>query len=164
MDETRRVTAYIAELVGTFLLVLFIALILSVTLGFLNFKDFVLIGAVQGLTLFMLVQTLGSVSGAHFNPAVTTALAALRKIEPIDAAIYICMQLTGAVLAALLCKLIVHDAGAAVHDGAPLVSMGTTGLNGKAFTGMLVELIGTFVLMWAIMGTAVNPRGARDWA
>jgi MIP family channel proteins len=161
MDRERRTAAYIAELVGTFLLVLFIALILSVTLGFLNFKDFVLIGVVHGLVLMMLIQTVGGLSGAHFNPAVTVAVAAIRKITPIDAAIYICMQLAGGLLAALVCKLIIHDAGATVHYGAPMVS---DALHGKAFTGMLVEAIGTFVLMWAIMGMAVNPRGARDWA
>jgi len=28
----------------------------------------------------------------------------------------------------------------------------------------IAEILGTFVLMWAIMGVAVNPRGQRDWA
>ena len=37
-------------------------------------------------------------------------------------------------------------------------------LNGKAFPGLIAETVGTFALMWAIMGTAVNPRGQRDWA
>jgi glycerol uptake facilitator protein len=164
VDETRRITAYIAELVGTFLLVLFIGLILAdagSAMGAVGYKDILLVGVVHAFVLMMLVQSLGSVSGAHFNPAVTVALAALRKIEPIDGAIYICMQLVGGVLAALVVKLIVHDPGATVHYGAPLVS---DALHGHAFTGMLCELIGTFVLMWAIMGMAVNPRAARDWA
>jgi MIP family channel proteins len=164
VDEQRRITAYVAELVGTFLLVLFIGLILvdagSAT-GVVGYKDILMVGVVHALVLMMLVQTLGSTSGAHFNPAVTTALAAIRKIAPVDAGIYICMQLVGGVLAALVVKLIVHDPGAAVHYGAPSVS---DALHGKNFTGMLCELIGTFVLMWSIMGVAVNPRGARDWA
>jgi glycerol uptake facilitator protein len=37
-------------------------------------------------------------------------------------------------------------------------------LQGKALSGLLCEVIGTFVLMWAIMGVAVNPRGERAWA
>ena len=37
-------------------------------------------------------------------------------------------------------------------------------LQGKAAAGLLCEMIGTFVLMWAIMGIAVNPRGERAWA
>jgi glycerol uptake facilitator-like aquaporin len=35
---------------------------------------------------------------------------------------------------------------------------------GKAGLALLAEFIGTFCLMWAIMGTAVNPRGAKEWA
>ena len=32
------------------------------------------------------------------------------------------------------------------------------------FLGMVVEFIGTFFLMWAIVGVAVNPSGVKDWA
>jgi MIP family channel proteins len=161
VDQDRGIAAYIAELVGTFLLVLFVALILSDLAGVLQFKDFVLIGLVHAFVLMMLVSTLGATSGAHFNPAVTVAMAAIRKIAVIDAAIYVCVQLVGAVLAALVCKLIVKEPGMVANYGAPSVS---DALHGKNFTGMLVELIGTFVLMWSIMGMAVNPRGARNLA
>jgi MIP family channel proteins len=151
----------VAELLGTLLLVFFICMILTVHGSVLNYREFAVVGLLHAFVLMMLIQTLGSASGAHFNPAVTTALAAIRKITIPDAAIYILLQLAGGVLGALLCKLIVHDPGQAGHYGATMVG---TGLNGKAFTGMLVELIGTFVLMWSIMGLAVNPRGARNWA
>jgi glycerol uptake facilitator protein len=154
----------VAEFIGTFMLVFFIALILvnaGSSTGVLGYKDILMVGVLHAFVLMMLVQTLGGASGAHFNPAVTTALAAVRKIAPIDAGIYICMQLAGGVLAALLVKLIVHDPGAAANFGAPSVS---DALRGKNFTGMLCELIGTFVLMWSIMGMAVNPRAPRDWA
>jgi len=159
--EARGTAAYVAELLGTFLLVFFICMILSVQGGVLNYRDFAVVGLVHVFVLAMLIHTLGGASGAHFNPAVTTALAAIRKISLPDAAIYILLQLAGGVLGALTCKLIVHDPGQAGHYGATMVG---AGLNGRAFTGMLVELIGTFVLMWAIMGLAVNPRGARNHA
>jgi len=164
VEERRGIAAYVAELVGTFLLVFAIALILvnaGSSSGVLGYKDILMVGILHALVLMMLVQTLGGASGAHFNPAVTTALAAVRKIAPIDAGIYICMQLVGGVLAALVVKLIVHDPGQAANLGAPSVS---DALHGKNFTGMLCELIGTFILMWSIMGMAVNPRAARDWA
>jgi len=164
VDERRGIPAYLAELVGTFLLVLAIALILvnaGSSSGVLGYKDILMVGVLHAFVLMMLVQTLGGASGAHFNPAVTTALAAVRKIAPIDAGIYICMQLVGGVLAALMVKLIVHDPGQAANFGAPSVS---DALKGHNFTGMLCELIGTFILMWSIMGMAVNPRAARDWA
>ena len=57
------------------------------------FIDFSVIGLVHVFVLFMLIQTLAVVSGAHFNPAVTAALTVLRQIKPPDAAIYIVLQL-----------------------------------------------------------------------
>jgi MIP family channel proteins len=160
--ELRGIQAYVAELVGTLVLVFFVCMVLSVDIGVLGYKfDAAGIGLVHAFVLMLLVYSLGGTSGAHFNPAVTAALAAVRKIAPIDAAIYICMQLVGAVLGALLCKAILHDPGQAAHYGAITVS---DALKGASFTGMLVEAIGAFALMWAIMAMAVNPRGPRNLA
>jgi MIP family channel proteins len=158
--EDRGPSAYAAELLGTLLLVLFIGSILSTAAG-LGVTDFAVIGLLHVFVLGMLVATLGGTSGAHFNPAVTIGLAVVRKIKPPDAVIYILMQLIGALLAALIVKLVFKDEG---HG-----SYGATGVNekflqGKNLSGAFVEGIGTFALMWAIMGTAVNVRAERAWA
>ena len=158
--EDQDLPAYAAEFLGTFLLVFFICLILSVAAGF-RVTDFAVIGLVHVFVLAMLIYTLGGTSGAHFNPAVTTALLALRQIKPIDALIYVFLQLSGGIAGALLCKALLLDEGRAASYGATLVG---PFLSGKAFPGLIAEAIGTFVLMWAIMGTAVNPRGQREWA
>src|SRR5215210_9356560 len=72
--------AYFAELIGTFLLVLFIGFILAsnspAEAGGLGFTDFAVIGLLHAFVLMMLVATLGGTSGAHFNPAVTVTLGA----------------------------------------------------------------------------------------
>jgi MIP family channel proteins len=109
----------------------------------------------------MLVASLGGASGAHFNPAVTVALCALRKIRPSDAGIYIVAQLAGATCAALIVKVLLLDEGHLTHYGATSVS---DMLSHKASAGFLAEIVGTFALMWAIMGAAVNPRAERSWA
>ena len=67
-----------------------------------------MIGLVHVFVLFGLIQTLALISGAHFNPAVTAAMTALRQIKPPDAAIYIVAQLGGAVAGALLTKLLLR--------------------------------------------------------
>ena len=155
--------SYAAELIGTLLLVFFVGMVVSLnSADGLGFTDWSVIGLLHFLLLTMLVYTLGHASGAHFNPAVTATLAALRKIGPVDAAIYVVLQLIGALLGALLVKLIVSDEGEAAGYGQTTIS--DAFLQGKVLSGFLVELIGTFVLMWAIMGVAVNPKGARDWA
>ena len=170
--EERGLNAYVAELVGTFILVLFIALVISVyTLHAAPSPTtavggtFVIIGLIHAFVLMMLIQTLGGVSGGHFNPAVTLGLAVARKIKPDQAAVYMLMQLIGAIAGAALCKLILNDIGAAPHLkpslGNPSIS---PLLDGKTALGGLCEMVGTFALVWAVMGVAVNPHGARDWA
>jgi MIP family channel proteins len=151
----------VAELIGTFVLVLFVTMILAVSNG-MGVTDWAVIGLVHAFVLMTLVQTLGGTSGAHFNPAVTTALAAIRKISPSDAVTYICLQLTGGILGTLVTRLVLSDEGKPIDYGATKVSDRL--LQGKPLPALVCEIVGTFVLMWAIMGVAVNERGARDWA
>ncbi len=155
--------AYAAELIGTLLLVFFVGAVVSLNSAEgIGVTDWAVIGLVHFLLLAFLIHSLGGASGAHFNPAVTVTLAALRKIAPRDAGIYIVLQLIGAIAGAALVKLLLDDEGSAVGYGSVGVSEGI--LDGKVLAGFLAEVIGTFALMWAIMGVAVNPQGARDWA
>lgn len=159
----RPIAAYVAELIGTFLLVFCIGIILAVNSNAgLGYADFAVIGLLHAFILFMLVQTLGGTSGAHFNPAVTAALLAIRKIRPVDAAIYWAVQFAGAILAALAVKGVLTVQGKAVNYGAPDVSQQF--LHGHTFVAFVVEGIGAFILIWAIMGTAVSAQGRKDWA
>ena len=160
--EDRGLSAYIAELVGTFILVPFIALIVSVyARKGIGTPDFVVIGLLHAFVLMMLIQTLGGTSGGHFNPAVTLGLMSVRKIKPDQAAVYVVMQVIGAIAGAALCKLILSELGQTPSLGNPSVS---PLLGGKTLLGALCELAGTFALVWAVMGVAVNERATRDWA
>jgi MIP family channel proteins len=167
----RGAAAFMAEFIGSLALVFFITLTLSTYLPappaagqpqvVQPFIDFSVIGLVHVFVLFMLIQTLGFVSGAHVNPAVTSALLAIRQIKPIDAAIYIVLQLAGGVAGALLTKLFLKDEGDPVHYGATGLS---SRISEKALAGFGLEAIGTFFLVWAIVGVAVNPRAFKPWA
>jgi glycerol uptake facilitator-like aquaporin len=114
------------------------------------------------------------------NPAVTVALAAIRKIRVNDAVVYILLQLSGGVAGALVTKFILADriaegpgaataatgaaAPASAEVGTPALNDSATGLLGGVAQGAVLEGIGTFFLVWAIVAVAVNPRAARDWA
>ena len=164
--QDRGSAAYIAEFLGTFLLVLLICLAASLFVQLPTqaqpapFIDWNLIGLVHAFALFLLIQTLALVSGAHFNPAVTLAMTSLRQIKPADAVIYVVAQLAGAVAAALTVKLLLNNFPNAelVNYGAPAIS---DRLDGKVLLGSLGELIGTFILVITIMGVAVDPRTDR---
>jgi MIP family channel proteins len=159
----RPVAAYVAELIGTFVLVLAVGTILSVNSSAgLGYADFAVIGLVHAFILMMLIHTLGGTSGAHFNPAVTAALLAIRRIRPVDALIYWLAQFVGAIAAAGAVRGILSVQGKAVNYGAPAVSQQY--LHGHTFVAFVVEGIGTFLLVWAIMGVAVNRQGRPDWA
>jgi MIP family channel proteins len=167
--QDRGPAAYIAEFVGTTLLVFFITAAVSLFVTQASpqnpapFIDWSVIGLVHIFVLFVLIQTLALVCGAHFNPAITVAMTALKQIKPPDAGIYILAQLSGAVAGALLTKALLTDFPNAdtVHFGATVVG---DRLNGKTGLGMLGEGLGTFILVWAVIGVAVNPRAAKDWA
>jgi MIP family channel proteins len=162
--QDRGLAAYIAELVGTLILVfaictvavLFIATSPEAQTG----SDFAVFGLVHGVALFGLIITLGAVSGGHFNPAVTLAAAVSRRIDPVDAAVYMLAQLSGAVLGALLVKGLLLDEGRAADYGAVQVSPLLSG----DLAGAVVEGIGTFLLVLAVCAVAFNPRARKEWA
>ncbi len=162
--QDRGLAAYLAELVGTFFLVFVIGTVISLyvaTGGQTQFgSDFAVIGLCQGFILFALVQVFAGVSGAHFNPAVTLAASLLKRIDPVDAIVYVLAQLSGAVLGALLVKGLLSDEGAAANYGAPHISPLLAG----NFAGAVCEAIGAFLIVIVVIAVALNPRAWQSWA
>lgn len=162
--QERGLAAYLAEFIGTFLLVFFVTsvVVLYVSIGEqAQFgTDFAVVGLVHAFLLFGLIVMFGIVSGGHFNPAVTLGVAAIKRISPIDAVIYVLAQLSGGVLGALLCKGLLLDEGRATHYGAVQVS----GLLGGNFQGAIVEAIGTFCLVLVILTAVFSRKSIKDWA
>jgi len=150
--------------VGTLLLVFAVGVVVSLFVATADTaqsgSDFAVVGLAHVFILFALILTFGAVSGGHFNPAVTVAAAALKRIDPLDALVYILAQLSGGVLGALLVKGLLLDEGRAANYGAASVSP----LLGGNFDGMIVEAIGTFLLVLVICAVAFNPRARQEWA
>lgn len=162
--QQRGLPAYLAELIGSFLLVFFVTavFVLFVSTGSqAQFgSDFAVVGLVNAFALIGVVVVFGAVSGGHFNPAVTLAAAAVRRIEPLDALIYVLAQLSGGVLGALLTKAILLDEGRPTHYGAASVSGLLSGNVGAA----AVEAIGTFALVLVFLTLVFSRRGLKEWA
>jgi MIP family channel proteins len=161
--EPRTVSAYAAEGVGTFLLVFFICAVISVGNAGVLQLDLAGLGMLHALTLGVLVYALAASSGAHFNPAITVAMLAIRQIRVRDAAAYVVFQLAGGALAGLLVLLLFHHAGASVNYGATAIDAKVIA-SASPWLGLIAELAGTFMLMWAVMAVAVNPRGEKHFA
>ncbi len=162
--QERGLAAYLAELIGTLLLVFFITSVVVLyvsTGGQASFgSDFAVVGLVHAFLLFGLIVMFGVVSGGHFNPAVTLAAIVIRRIRPLDGVIYILAQLSGGVLGALLTKSLLLDEGRATHYGALAVSP----LLANKTAGAVVEAIGTFILVLVILTAVYSEKSFKEWA
>ena len=161
--QDRGLASYIAELIGTLVLVFIVTsvVVLYVASG-QNAQfgsDFAVVGLTHAFVLFTLIASVGVASGGHFNPAVTAAFIALRRIDPVDGLVYILAQLSGGVLGALMTKWLLLDEGRASDYGVPQVS----DLVGSAAQGAAIEGIGAFLLVLTVLTLALNPE-TRKWA
>lgn len=134
--------AYLAEIIGTFLLTL--GVIFSLAGGYP-----IPTPVVAGLTVGIMVYAVGAISGAHFNPAVTVGLASVKKIDFKEAAFYIISQFLGAILAMFVANLFV------------VIEIITEKIeaSNQLITG-LAEAIGAFILVFAI--SAVVHKNVKD--
>jgi glycerol uptake facilitator protein len=143
-----------AEALGTFLLVLIgngagVALAYAKVIP--NGSNLLVAALAHGLILCVIVNTLGRISGAHVNPAVTLGLASIGRFPWRQVPEYIAAQFVGAFVAAgaILAiwgkKFIIYS-----------VPTLNTGING--WQGTLAEALGAFVLVLAVVATAADTR------
>jgi glycerol uptake facilitator-like aquaporin len=104
MFGRRKAAILVAEFLGTGVLTL---LVLSVQRSTIGVPFFVALGA--GLTVALMMFSLGSTSGAHLNPAITIAMWTGRKISTLHAVVYVAMQLLGAYAAYYLYTYFVNN-------------------------------------------------------
>ena len=160
--QERGLAAYIAELIGTFLLVFFITtvIVLFVSTGEQpsSAPTSRSIGLVHAFLLFALIVMFGVVSGGHFNPAVTLAAMAIKRTRAMDGVIYMLAQLSGGVLGALLCKGLLLDEGRATDYGA---AHGQRPARAATSQGSIIEAIGTFCLVLVILAAVFSNESSR---
>jgi MIP family channel proteins len=156
--------AYTAEFIGTFALVFFGSVSVTVFFPILGLSSpassFIGIAFANGLILMVMVYAIGSISGCHINPAITITAVALRKLDFDDGIGYIIAQVLGATFAGLAHKLILPGNGALTGFGSPAPSAYIGQSDAMA---VVVELILTFFLMfsfYAVWYTNNVPAGA----
>jgi len=149
MCDTKK---YLAELLGTFVLVFFgtgAAVVAGKSIGFLG------ISLAFGLAVLVMVYAIGAISGCHINPAITVAMLVNGKISSKDAAVYIIVQCIGAIIASVLLFMIM--------TGNPVYNIATDGLGQNGYgiaspngfslmSGLIAEVILTFIFLMVIFG------------
>ena len=112
-----------------------------------------------GFVIAGAVYALGKVSGCHINPAVTFGLAATKRFPWREVPTYWAAQVSGAIVGAF------GIWGVFGHHGIDL-GMGQTSFSTSTFTwagAILAEGIGTFILMFVILGI-VDGRSPNELA
>ena len=147
-----------AETVGTFLLVLVgTAVAIAATLGKNTAGpayDSLAVALSFGLILVAIVASLGQISGAHVNPAVTLGLAVVGRFPWRIVPLYFVAQLVGAVVASLVVwAAFGHAAYATAHLGLPSPVHGTDNMQ-----VLLVEALIAFMLVLTVVAVATDPR------
>ncbi|MDQ3940614.1 MAG: aquaporin [Actinomycetota bacterium] len=114
--------------------------------------------------LAVLVYAFGGVSGGHFNPAITFALALSNRFKWSSVPLYWIVQVLGGIGGAFIVAAMFKNATAGV-DGTDVLFGATTVAQGVEWPqALLAEAFITFVLMTAVMAVAVDPRAPKGWS
>lgn len=155
--------ALVAEFVGTFALS-FVGIMAIHFAGGGN-GGLLMVALAHGLILSIFVTAAMPTSGGHLNPAVTIGFLVTGKIKFPAAISYLVIQLAAATVAGLA----VYALFGADEEAAKIVLAGTPNLSQDADgiasitpgTAILAEAVATFLLVFAVWGSAVDPRNAK---
>ncbi len=139
---------YLAETLGTFILVFCGtgAIIINEISG--GAISHVGIAVTFGLVVLAMIYTLGDLSGAHINPAVTIAFAVAKRLKWNHVLPYITAQFAGAILASLTLKFLFPQNEL----------LGATQPSGSATQSLILECILTFILMYVILNVSSGEK------
>ena len=157
-ESVNLLLACVAEVIGTFLLVLVGTAVATAAVQGKGTAgpayNSLAVGLSFGLILTPIVGSIGQVSGAHVNPAVTLGLAVAGKFPWRYVAPYWVAQLVGAIIAAIMVWAAYgHGAYVDAHLGAPSPANGA-----NALQVLLVEALIAFILVFTVISTATDPR------
>jgi aquaporin Z len=153
IKEANLLNRYIAELLGTFVLVFAScgsAVLAGDKIGFLG------VSLAFGLSLLAMVYTIGPISGCHINPAVTVGLLLTKKMDPKFAGGYIAAQIVGAILAAGILLIIAQGAPGGYDPSVAGFAANGYGEHSPGKynlpSAFLVEVVLTFFLVYTVLG------------
>ena len=160
---------YLAEFIGTTLLILIgDGVVANVLLGKSKGQGggWIVIATGWGLAVAMAVYAVGTISGAHLNPAVTIGLAAVGKFAPDKVAGYIAAQIAGAMFGAVLVWLAYLPHWKETPDtGSKLAVFCTGPAIRSAPSNLICEIIGAAILVFGALAipSSANLSGP-GWA
>ncbi len=162
-------STFTAELIGTMILVILgdgvvANVVLNKSKGYNS--GWIVITTGWALAVTVAVYCVGTVSGAHLNPAVTIGLASIGKFPWADVPAYLAAQFLGAFLGGVAVWLayLAHW-GETADQGAKLAVFCTAPAIRKTVPNLITEIIGTFILVLGVLAilTPKNLNPAHGW-
>ncbi|KAM6574924.1 hypothetical protein CsatA_023251 [Cannabis sativa] len=145
----------LAEVLGTYFLVFAGCASVVVNLAEDKVVTFPGISIVWGLVVMVMVYSVGHISGAHFNPAVTIAFATTKRFPLKQVPAYVLAQVLGSTLASGTLRLLFT--GKQDHFFGTL----PTGSDMQSF---VLEFVITFYLMFVVSGVSTDNRAIGELA
>ena len=156
--------AYLAEFVGTAILILLgNGVVAGVLLRESKGEDagWVVITFAWGLAVMTAALVVGPYSGAHLNPALTLGLASIGSFEWADVPGYIVAQVLGAMAGAAINAAAYRGHWAATEDpDLKLAVFCTAPAIRNKLNNVITEVVGTFVLVFGILGISADAETA----
>jgi len=144
---------YIAECLGTAILV-FMGCGSAVFLGTAPGGGHLAVALAFGLSIVAAAYVIGGISGCHINPAVSLGMYLVKRLSAPELGKYIVAQVAGAIIGALLLRIIASLSGLDDQTG----GLGSNSYgNVGVLAGLLVEIILTFIFVFTILGVTSNP-------
>ena len=139
---------YIAELIGTFILV-FIGCGTAALIGCDVEGGYLITAFAFGLAIIALAYSVGAIAGGHVNPAVSSAMLITKRMDIKDYIGYVIAQIAGAFLASfLLVWVLGKDSG-----------LGANGLfEGSMLKSIVIEIVLTFIFVLLILGVTDHKK------
>src|SRR5215218_1242655 len=145
---------YLAELVGTFVLVVGgcgAAVLAGDKIGFLG------VSFAFGLALLAMVYVIGPISGCHINPAVTLGLLLTKKFEAREAGGYVAAQIIGAVLGAAVVWLVASGVPGGYDPAIKGLAANGYDAHSPGGYGLVAALAAEVVLTFFLVITVLGP-------
>jgi glycerol uptake facilitator protein len=154
-------SVYLAEFIGTAILIVLgggVNANVSLSKSYGNGSGWIVIAAGWGMAVTIAVYAVGSISGAHINPAVTLGLLALGEFEADQVVGYIGAQIAGAFVGATIVWLAYLAHWKETEDpGAKLGVFSTGPAVPNTLANILTEVIGTAMLVFGVL--AIGSEG-----
>jgi aquaporin Z len=152
----------LAEFIGTFAFVFIGAGAVTVIGTGAGLNGIAAIAFAHGLTIMAFAFAYGSLSGAHFNPAVTAGVLTAGAMTFGEAIGYIISQLLGAIAAAFLLRDVLGGvvSGLGRPELAQGLALGKTTLTITPGAGFVIEAVLAFFLVTVVLSTAVGRRAS----